>query len=171
MFKFRSGTHGLNEELGRHRGREGAKECVLCDAECDSVSHVLWECPAYSSGREAFMSKLKAALGDGFKHFELLDSFGRSSFVLGSDTWEEHSTSLLSLIKNFILDVWELGKLMLYGEDDKHSQNASGVHGVAGGSGKLGCLSGKADTITSVCIGSAQHVGCVVYGQSARAAT
>ena len=23
MFKFRSGTHGLNEELGRHRGREG----------------------------------------------------------------------------------------------------------------------------------------------------
>ena len=24
----RSGTHGLNEELGRHRGREGKKECV-----------------------------------------------------------------------------------------------------------------------------------------------
>ena len=23
LFKFRSGTHGLNEELGRHRGREG----------------------------------------------------------------------------------------------------------------------------------------------------
>ena len=22
-FKFRLGTHGLNEELGRHRGREG----------------------------------------------------------------------------------------------------------------------------------------------------
>ena len=22
-FKFRSHTHGLNEELGRHRGREG----------------------------------------------------------------------------------------------------------------------------------------------------
>ena len=22
LFKFRSGTHGLNEELGRHRGRE-----------------------------------------------------------------------------------------------------------------------------------------------------
>ena len=22
-FKLRSGTHGLNEELGRHRGREG----------------------------------------------------------------------------------------------------------------------------------------------------
>ena len=23
LFKFRSGTHELNEELGRHRGREG----------------------------------------------------------------------------------------------------------------------------------------------------
>ena len=29
MFKFRSGTHGLNEELGRHRGREGKSECVV----------------------------------------------------------------------------------------------------------------------------------------------
>ena len=51
LFKFRSGTHGLNEELGRHRGREGRKECLLCDAECESVSHVLWDCPAYVSTR------------------------------------------------------------------------------------------------------------------------
>ena len=29
MFNFRSGTHGLTEELGRHRGREGRKECLL----------------------------------------------------------------------------------------------------------------------------------------------
>ena len=47
QIKFRSGTHGLNEELGRHRGREGRKECLLCDAECESVSHVLWDCAAY----------------------------------------------------------------------------------------------------------------------------
>ena len=30
-------THGLNEELGRHREREGKKECVLCGDECESV--------------------------------------------------------------------------------------------------------------------------------------
>ena len=36
LLKFRSGMHGLNEELGRHRGREGRKECLLCDA--------VWEC-------------------------------------------------------------------------------------------------------------------------------
>ena len=40
LFKFRSGTHGLNEELGRHRGRESKSECVLCGAECVSVVHV-----------------------------------------------------------------------------------------------------------------------------------
>ena len=28
LFKFRSGMHGLNEELGRHRGREGELECT-----------------------------------------------------------------------------------------------------------------------------------------------
>ena len=49
LFKFRSGTHSLNEELGRHRGRKGKTECSLCGNECENVSHVLWECSAYSS--------------------------------------------------------------------------------------------------------------------------
>ena len=38
MFKFRSGTHSLNEELGRHRGREGKTERSLCGNECENVS-------------------------------------------------------------------------------------------------------------------------------------
>ena len=41
----------LNEELGRHRGREGKVECTVCGAECESVMHVLLECPAYSNCR------------------------------------------------------------------------------------------------------------------------
>ena len=44
LFKFRSRTHGLNEELGRHRGRNGKTECILCGDECESVVYVLWEC-------------------------------------------------------------------------------------------------------------------------------
>ena len=40
MSNFRSGTHGLNEELGRQRGREGRSQCTLCGDECESVSHV-----------------------------------------------------------------------------------------------------------------------------------
>ena len=91
MFKFRSGTHGVNEELGRHREREGRKECLLCDAECESVSHVLWNCPAYVSIRSAFMLGLRR---DRFEHFQSLDSFEKSSYVLGSEAWEEYSSGL-----------------------------------------------------------------------------
>ena len=35
------------------------KECLLCDNECESVSHVLWECPAYSSLRNIFLVALQ----------------------------------------------------------------------------------------------------------------
>ena len=36
---FRMGTHGLNEKLGRHKGRGGMTEYSLCGIECKSVSH------------------------------------------------------------------------------------------------------------------------------------
>ena len=77
----------VNEELGRHRGREGRKKCLLCDAECESVSHVL--CPAYASIRSAFMLELRRELGDWFEHFQSLDSFAKLSYALGSEAWEE----------------------------------------------------------------------------------
>ena len=64
LFKFRSETHGLNEELGRHRGREGKVECTLCGAECESVVHVLWECPAFSNCTLTFLKKFQELLGD-----------------------------------------------------------------------------------------------------------
>ena len=33
-FRFRSGTHGLNEELGRHSIRNSSKACFLCVCVC-----------------------------------------------------------------------------------------------------------------------------------------
>ena len=54
---FRSGTHGLNEELGRHRGREGKTECSLCGNACENVSHVLWECSAYTVDSKRMFTK------------------------------------------------------------------------------------------------------------------
>ena len=42
-------THGLYEELGRHKDREGKIECSLGGAEYESVVNVLWECPCYCS--------------------------------------------------------------------------------------------------------------------------
>ena len=50
-----SGTHCLNEDLDRHRGREGKTESSLCGDEYESVSHVLWECSAYSSTIEVVL--------------------------------------------------------------------------------------------------------------------
>ena len=72
LFKFRSGTHGLNEELDRHRGREGKTECSLCGNECENVSHVLWECSAYSVTRASFMTNLQELLEDDYEDFESL---------------------------------------------------------------------------------------------------
>ena len=74
-FKFRS---GLNEELGRHRG---IKECELCGNECKSVSHVMWECSAYSNSRADFLLRLQEKLGNGFECFDALDSLGKSSYL------------------------------------------------------------------------------------------
>ena len=96
----------MNEELGRHRGREGRKECLLCGDECESVSHVLWEYLAYNICRNDFTAKLHNFLGEGFRDFQSLDSQGKSSFVLDSELWEENFSSLLELVKGYVLSIW-----------------------------------------------------------------
>ena len=117
LFKFRSGTQGLNEELGRHRGREGKTECSLCGNECENVSHVLWECSAYSSTRASFMKKLQEFLEDDYEDFESLENVEKSSYVLGSELWESKFDGLLALVKEYIVDVWEIRKHKLYDSD------------------------------------------------------
>ena len=82
-------------------------ECVLCGNECESVSHVLWECSAYGNSRADFLLKLQEKLGNGFERFDGLDSLGKSSFILGSELWEEHFDSLLLLVKDYVVDIWE----------------------------------------------------------------
>ena len=192
LFKFRSGTHGLNEELGRHRGREGRSQCALCGDECESVAHVLWDCPAYEMIRISFMEKLSDLLGVKFPEFLSLNSAEKTSFVLGSELWEDNFHSLLSLVKSYVVDVWELRKLKLYGNDSCPSQfqsrssagnldndgGASGKLSVGnddGESGKLGKFVHKnvycvcMDNVSGVNYGSACCCGCVVYGSSAMA--
>ena len=44
MFKFRSGTNGLNEELGRHRGKNDDRQYKLCGEECVLVRHLVRSC-------------------------------------------------------------------------------------------------------------------------------
>ena len=111
------------------------------------------------------MLELRRELGGRFEHFQSLDSFEKSLYVLGSEAW---SSGLLSLIEDFVLSE---RKVRLYGEHanvhQSHSQNDSGdLRGVAGGDGELGCLCGKAGT-SNLCDGSAHSSGCVVNAMDA----
>ena len=80
---------------------------MLCGDECESVSHTLWDCSAYTSIRAQFLLKLKASLGGSYARFEAMSSLDKSSFVLGNELWEEHFESLLALVKVYIIDIWE----------------------------------------------------------------
>ena len=97
--------------------------------------------------------------------------------------WEDKFGSQLDL-KCFILDVWELRKVRLYGDNpsiqQSQSQIASGeLQGVAGRRGELRCLGGETDSSVSVClfgvrffVNCSTHCSeCVVDGPSALAAT
>ena len=100
LFKFRSGLHGLNEELGRHRAREGKVEYSLCGAECENVVHVMWEHPVYSSSW-----KLQRILGDRYTEFNSLSNLGKTSYVPGSEMWKEGLSYLLSVVIEFIVEL------------------------------------------------------------------
>ena len=100
------------------------------------------------------MAKLQELLGDGFEHFESLDSFEKASFVLGSELWENDFSSMLDLVKDCIVDIWELQKARLYYDENlsvpqSQCENASGELGDVGGGGRLRCLHGKVDTTIS----------------------
>ena len=59
--------------------------------ECESVSHVLWDCPAYSMRRTAFLQKLQMELGDSYGSYNALDSVRKVSFILGNELWERNN--------------------------------------------------------------------------------
>ena len=71
---------------------------------------MLWERSAYSSSRADFLLELQEKLGNGFERF---DALGKSSFILGSELWEEHFDSLLPLVKDYVVDIWEEGKIVM----------------------------------------------------------
>ena len=77
------------------------------------MSHVLWECSAYSSTRASFMKKLQELLEDDYEDFESLDNVEKSSYVLGSELWENKFDGLLALVKEYIVDVWEIRKQII----------------------------------------------------------
>ena len=66
---------------------------------------MLWDFPSI---RSAFMLELRS---DRFEHFQSLDSFEKSSYVLGSEAWEG---GLLGLIKDFVLSVGYMANTLTF---------------------------------------------------------
>ena len=163
------------------------------------MSHVLWECSAYSSTRASFMKKLQELLEDDYEDFESLENVEKSSYLLGSELWESKFDGLLALVKEYIVDVWEIRKHKLYDSDsgsglqlrtlsspgersgkfnrnDKFSQNGKfGQNGKFSQNGKFGQKPGMSGQKGKVHLGpnvssSAHYRGCVVNGSGAMAA-
>ena len=57
-----------------------------------------------------------------YEDFESLDKLEKSSYVLGSELWESKFDGLLSLVKEYIIDVWEIRKHKLYDSDSGPGQ-------------------------------------------------
>ena len=55
--------------------------------------------------------------------------------------WEEHFDSLLPLVKDYVVDIWEARKIKLYGDDSSQSQL-----------GIWGNLLGKRGRVVGVCV-------------------
>ena len=56
------------------------------------------------------MKNLQELLEDDYEDFESLDNIEKSSYVLGSELWESKFDGLLSLVMEYIVDVWEIQK-------------------------------------------------------------
>ena len=130
-----------------------SKEWDVTFGSCNyfHTSHVLWDCPVYITLRNDFMCKLQELFEDRFEHFESLDGFEKASFVLSSELWEDEFSSMLDLVKDYIVGVWELRKarLEILSIPQTRCQNLSGELGDVGDCGRFRCLHCKVDTTIS----------------------
>ena len=57
-----------------------------------------------------YTKNLQEFLEDEFEDFESLDKVAKSSYALGSELWESKFKGLLSLVKEYIIDMGEVRK-------------------------------------------------------------
>ena len=98
---------------------------------CGSVWLIVASC------RARYMLKLEELLGDRYADFEVLNNVEKTSYALGSELWEQNFKSLLSLVKEFIVNVWKVRKQILYGDDScpNQLQSQSSPGGLVGATG------------------------------------
>ena len=69
------------------------------------VLHSLLLCLPNSSFRTC-----EELLQHDYEDFESLENLEKSSYMLGSELWESKFDGLLGLVKEYIVDVWEIRK-------------------------------------------------------------
>ena len=79
----------------------------------------------------AVYTRAQEFLEDDYDDFESLENVEKSSYVRGSELWESKFNGLLALVKEYIVDVWEIRKNKLYDSDSGsglqlHTQSSSG---------------------------------------------
>ena len=87
--------------------------------------------------------------------------------------WEEHFYSLLPLVKDYVVNIWQARKIIYSSQSQSSAGDLGELTGIEGQSGKNMCQGGKPDTGRfhigmNVC-GSAYENGCVVDGTCAMA--
>ena len=66
---------------------------------------MLWECSAYSAPRDNFREELKNNFQgiDNYTEFDQLSNIDKTSYMLGSEIWEENFVALLLLLLLLLL--------------------------------------------------------------------
>ena len=89
----------------------------------------------------------------------------KTSYVLGSELWEQNFKSLLRLVTEFIVNVWEVRKQNLYGDDScpNQLQSQSSPGGLEGATGVEGQRDGKFREGKLHCVCYASVAACNVF--------
>ena len=85
-FRWRSGSCGLMEDMGRRVG--GSKECVTCGGSEETVEHVMWGCRGYEDLRQEFcvimeMEAQKGGEEEWWKNFAECSEVEKTRLILG----------------------------------------------------------------------------------------
>ena len=182
MFTFRSGTHGLIEELGRHSDRDSRVEHTLCGAECESAV------PRVLLIALNFQEVLKQWLGASYAEFKRLSTAEKTyerklgeqlqRFRFAAFSEGIHSSRMGS-VKNKNYTVMTHTQVTFSASPRLEIRGpVAGVGGMVSKSGKSGNSHGEGkgrvvqvdvNCVCSVC-GSTHSCGCAVNGRFARAA-
>ena len=68
----------------QHKGKNDNRQCKLCGEECESVVHVLWQCPVYDTIRNL----LRGGGGGALKTLVRSIILRKQALFLGCEIWD-----------------------------------------------------------------------------------